>query len=100
MHWNANFIQGLVQEIQNITLYCLIKLEGTFRYRIVNAMLVLLSVMLVRDHELLIVGGQLLPGPAVCRAYCGRPSLLSVERWVVCPIIHSCIVHCNNTGCC
>ena len=58
-------------------------------------MLVLLSVLLVGDHELLIGGGQLLPGPAVGPG--GGPGLLSVEYWVCCPMcpIHPCVIHYN-----
>ena len=56
-------------------------------------MLVLLRVMLVRDHELLVGGGQLLPGPAVGAG--GWPCLLSIEHWVGCPI-HPCVIHCNT----
>lgn len=47
--------------------------------------------LLVRHHELLIGGGQLLPGSAVGAA--GGAGLLDVEHWVGCPV-HPRVIHC------
>ena len=53
--------------------------------------LVLINMLLVRHHELLIGGGQLLTGPAVGAT--GGTGLLDVKHWVCCPV-HPCVIHC------